>query len=217
MCADLCRLGEHVAELEAGGADLLHFDIMDGHFVPNLTFGPLLVRAVKARAKIPVDAHLMVREPDWLLEEFAEAGADYISVHAEAVTHLQRSLAKIRDLGARPGVALNPASSPDRIDYVLEDVDFVLIMSVNPGFAGQSFIPSAKRKIEELHAMILDRRPEVEIWVDGSIREGNIGLLARAGAKGFILGTGLFESGRPLAETLKAFREAAEKEAREAR
>ena len=214
LCADLSRLGEHIAELEAAGVDALHFDVMDGHFVPNLTFGPILVRAVKEKTKLPIGAHLMVEEPDWMIEEFVEAGVRQLSVHAEAATHLQRSVARIRELGASPGVALNPASSPDRVDYVLEDVDFVLVMSVNPGFSGQSFIPSARRKIEELRAMILDRNPEVEIWVDGSVREGNIGLLLRAGANGFVIGSGLFDSGRSLAETVKAYRKAVEKEQR---
>ena len=210
ICADLSRLADHVAELETAGADVLHFDLMDGRFVPNLTFGPLLLRAVKDKVKLPLHAHLMVREPDWLLEECVDSGAAAISVHAEAVTHLQRTLSRIRELGASPGVALNPASSLDRVDYILEDADYVLVMSVNPGFAGQSFVPAAKRKVEELRAMVLDRGLKLDIWMDGGVREGNIGLLTRAGANAFAIGDGLFKSDRPLAPTLKAFRKAAE-------
>jgi ribulose-phosphate 3-epimerase len=209
MCADFRRLEENVKEMEAAGADFLHFDIMDGHFVPNLTFGALVLEQLRPVTKLPFDAHLMVEEPDWMVPEMVKAGADMVSVHVEAPVHLQRSLAVIRGLGVKAGAALNPATPLESLKYVLEDLDYILIMSVNPGFAGQDFVPSAVRKVKDLAEMIGREGREIEIHMDGSIRPHNLPELIAAGAANFILGSGLFGVYPSLKEGMKAFREAA--------
>lgn len=209
LCADFRRLGEQARELAAAGAEVLHFDIMDGHFVPNLTFGPLLLRHLRQEVSLDFDAHLMVETPDDLIEECAQAGATMISIHAESKCHLQRTLSVIRDLGVRAGVALNPSTSLDVVRYVLDDIDYILIMSVNPGFAGQRFIPSALQKTQELSAMLKSEGRSIEIEMDGNVTPDNLAELAQAGVRLFVIGSGLFQSYPSLTEGLAAYRRAA--------
>ena len=167
LSADFGALGEDIARVEGAGADWLHVDVMDGRFVPNITIGPLVVAAIRKRTRLPLDVHLMIVEPERYLAEFARAGADALTVHAEACAHLQRTLAQIRELGAKAGVALNPSTPPSALEFVLDNLDLVLVMSVNPGFGGQKFIPSAHRKIREIKTLV-GARP-IEVSVDGGV------------------------------------------------
>jgi ribulose-phosphate 3-epimerase len=208
LCADFARLGEQFQELEAAGADILHFDIMDNHFVPNLTFGPPLMEKLRPVTKLPFDAHLMVEEPKEIIDDSVKAGANMVCVQAEACRHLQRTLAHIRSLGARVGVALNPATPIEDIHYVLDDVDYILLMSVNPGFAGQKFIPSALNKLYDLAELLRCEEREIEIHMDGNVVPENIGELAEAGASTFVIGSGLFAF-PSLKEGLETYRKAA--------
>ncbi|MBM9518416.1 ribulose-phosphate 3-epimerase [Desulforhopalus vacuolatus] len=194
LSADFSRLGEEIRAVEQGGADLIHIDVMDGCFVPNITIGPLIVKAAKKVAKQPLDVHLMIIEADKYLEDFASAGADIISVHVEACTHLQRTVARIHELGCRAGVVLNPATSLSSLDYILEEVDVVMLMSVNPGFGGQSFIPSTLRKIRELSQRIKALNKEIVIEVDGGISPASIEKVAAAGATLFVAGSAVYGS-----------------------
>ena len=193
LSADFGRLAEEVRAIEEGGCDLVHVDVMDGRFVPNITIGPLVVEAVKKRATRPLDVHLMIVEPEKYVDAFVGAGADILTVHVEASPHLHRTLQKIRKAGARPAVALNPSTPLSSIEYVLEDLDMVLVMSVNPGFGGQSFIPSALRKIRALREMA-DARGLHDLWieVDGGIGPKNVGEVAAAGANVFVAGSAVF-------------------------
>ncbi len=210
LSADFSRLGEEVRAVEAAGADLLHVDVMDGHFVPNLTIGPPVVEALKGCSTIPLDVHLMIADPDRYLAEFAEAGSAYLTVHAEACPHLHRTVQAIRERGCRPGVALNPATPLEPIEWVLEDLDLILIMSVNPGFGGQEFIPSVLKKIEALRDLLKKRGAKAVIEVDGGIKVGNAAEVARAGAEILVSGTGVF--GTPdYRATITAMRSEAEK------
>ena len=195
LSADFAALGEEIARVEAAGADLLHVDVMDGRFVPNLTIGPVVVAAIKKRTRLPLDVHLMIVEPERYLAEFARAGADLLTVHAEACPHLHRTLGQIRELGARAGVALNPATPPDVLNYVLDDLDLVLVMSVNPGFGGQKFIPSAYAKIHEVRTM-LGKRP-AEVSVDGGVKLEHARPLAEHGASVLVAGSAIFEAPDP--------------------
>jgi ribulose-phosphate 3-epimerase len=195
LSADFCRLAEEVRTVEKAGADLLHVDIMDGRFVPNLTIGPPVVAAIKRCATLPLDVHLMIVEPEKYLEEFAAAGADVITVHAEATPHLQRALARIRELGKKPGVALNPSTSLSAVEWVLSDVDMVLLMTVNPGFGGQVFLPGMLGKIELLRSQLseLSRAGhQVDIQVDGGIKTDNVAEVVRSGANVIVSGSGIF-------------------------
>ena len=193
LSADFGRLAEEVRAIEEGGCDLVHVDVMDGRFVPNITIGPLVVEAVKKRATRPLDVHLMIVEPEKYVDAFVGAGADILTVHVEASPHLHRTLQQIRKAGARPAVALNPSTPLSSIEYVLEDLDMVLVMSVNPGFGGQSFIPSALRKIRALREMA-DARGLHDLWieVDGGIGPKNVGEVAAAGANVFVAGSAVF-------------------------
>ncbi len=194
LSADFSRLGEEVRAVADAGADWIHIDVMDGHFVPNITMGPMVAEAVNRVTDLPLDVHLMIENPDRYIPDFTEAGADWISVHAEACTHLHRTVDLIRKSGARPGVALNPATSLETIKWVLEDLDFVLIMSVNPGFGGQSFIKSSLEKIRRLKQMIRERNLSTLIQIDGGVNAGTIKTISDAGVDSFVAGSAIFKS-----------------------
>jgi ribulose-phosphate 3-epimerase len=193
LSADFSRLGEEIRAVEAAGADIIHVDVMDGHFVPNITIGPLVVEACRKVTKLPLDVHLMIENPELYIADFAKAGADYITVHAEAAYHLHRLIQNIREhKGVKAAVSLNPATPLDALDYVLPDLDMVLIMSVNPGFGGQAFIPSQIDKIRALRKRIDDRKLNLEIEVDGGVKPGNAAEIAAAGADILVAGSAVF-------------------------
>jgi ribulose-phosphate 3-epimerase len=194
LACDLAHVADEVRSVEAAGADLLHFDVMDGHFVPNLTFGPGLCAAVRRLTQLPLDVHLMVTNPDALVEAFVEAGANRVSVHVEAATHLHRSLTHIRALGAQPGVALNPATPASALDEIWPYVDFVLIMSVNPGFGGQHLILETLDKIARLRSERDQRSAAVELVVDGGVEPGNAQALRSLGVDVLVAGTAVFRA-----------------------
>ena len=193
LSADFSRLGEEIRAVEAAGADIIHIDVMDGHFVPNITIGPLIVQAARKVTKLPLDVHLMIENPELFIADFAKAGADYLTVHAEAAYHLHRLVQSIREhKGVKAAVSLNPATPLEALDYVLVDLDMVLIMSVNPGFGGQAFIPSQLDKIRGLRKRIDDRRLDLEIEVDGGIKTDNAAEVAAAGADILVAGSAVF-------------------------
>jgi len=192
LSADFTRLGEEISAVAKAGADVIHIDVMDGHFVPNITIGPLVVKAVRTITELPLDVHLMIENADRYLDDFAEAGADWISIHAETGNHLHRTIGRIKDLGKKAGIVLNPATPLASLDWLLADVDLVMIMSVNPGFGGQSFIPAALDKIRRLKEMIDVRGLQVGIEVDGGIGPHNIGEVVAAGANIFVAGSAIF-------------------------
>jgi len=208
LSADFAALADDIARVEAGLPDQLHVDVMDGRFVPNLTIGPVVVEAIRKRTRLPLDVHLMIVEPERYLADFVSAGADLVTVHCEACVHLQRALAQIRELGARAGVALNPSTPPDTLEYVLDDLDLVLVMSVNPGFGGQKFIPSAYAKLARVRAM-LGARP-IDVSVDGGVKVEHVRRLAAEGASIAVAGSAIFGAPDP-AEAVRQMRAAAEK------
>ena len=192
LSADFTRLGEEIKAVEQAGADVIHVDVMDGHFVPNITMGPMVVKAVKKVTSLPIDVHLMISNPDQYIESFSDAGADWITVHVEACTHLHRTIAAIKALGKKAGAVLNPATSLTTLDYVLEEVDLVMLMSVNPGFGGQSFIESSLEKISDLRAAFDRVNPGAGIEVDGGVSPATIERVAAAGANIFVAGSAIY-------------------------
>jgi ribulose-phosphate 3-epimerase len=197
LSADFAALGEAIAAAERGGADLIHVDVMDGHFVPNITIGPPVVRSIKRIARVPLDVHLMIMDPDRYLEAFVEAGAAMLSVHVEVLPHLHRTVHAIKALGAKAGVVLNPATPVAALTEIAADVDFVLVMSVNPGFGGQSFIPSSERKVTEVRALLDRAGNRAPIEIDGGIDLKNIARVVAAGADIIVAGSAVFHSGDP--------------------
>ncbi|EIT71936.1 MULTISPECIES: ribulose-phosphate 3-epimerase [Hydrocarboniphaga] len=208
LSADFARLGEDTAKVLAAGADWVHFDVMDNHYVPNLTIGPMVCEALrKYGVTAPIDVHLMVEPVDALAASFAKAGATYITFHPEATRHVDRSLQAIRDAGCKPGLVFNPATPLEVLKYVIDKVDLVLLMSVNPGFGGQSFIPSALAKLREARAIIDASGREIRLEIDGGVKVDNIGEIAAAGADSFVAGSAIFNS-KDYAATIAKMREA---------
>ncbi len=195
LSADFARLGAEVQETEAGGAALIHVDVMDGHFVPNITIGPDVTAALRKVTDLPLDCHLMISDPDRYAPQFVKAGADMVSVHVEAATHVQRTVKRIQELGAKAGVVLNPATPLSAVDEILEDVDYVLIMSVNPGFGGQKLIASALRKIRRLRERIDGAGLDVRIEIDGGVTVDNLSEVAATGVDMIVSGSAIFHSG----------------------
>lgn len=206
LSADFARLGEEVRAVASAGADLIHFDVMDNHYVPNLSVGPLVCAALRPHVKLPLDVHLMVKPVDSLIPEFARAGADIISFHPEASDHVDRTIALIREQGCKAGLALNPATPLSCLDHTLEKLDLVLLMSVNPGFGGQKFITSVLPKIAEARKRIAATGKDIWLEVDGGIKTENIAQVARAGADTFVAGSAIFGS-KDYAATIRAMRE----------
>jgi ribulose-phosphate 3-epimerase len=210
LSADFAHLAKQVEEAEAAGADYIHVDVMDGHFVPNITVGPLVVKALRRVTSLPLDVHLMVEKPEQFLEEFSNAGADIITVHWEACPHIHRSLEKIKRMGKKAGVSINPATPVWVLEEILGEVDLILAMTVNPGFGGQKLIPSTLSKVEKLKRMLSEKGLAPEIEVDGGINEETAPAAVRAGAQILVAGAAVFESPWGIREAIKRIRKAAE-------
>ena len=207
LAADFAKLGEEVLEVEKAGAELIHIDVMDGHFVPNITMGPIVVEALRPLTTLPLDVHLMIENADSYIESFAKAGADYITVHVEACPHLHRTIQLIRSFGVKPGVVLNPHTPIESIQHVLEDIDMVLFMTVNPGFGGQKFIHSVVPKVKQLADIIKERNLAIEIEIDGGINEETIVPCVEAGATIFVAGSAIYNA-EDKGKALKSIKEA---------
>jgi ribulose-phosphate 3-epimerase len=208
LSADFSKLGEEVALLDKGGADYIHIDVMDGHYVPNLTIGPLVIKAIRKITRIPFDVHLMIDNPMDFVDEFILAGADSITLHAEVLPHLHRSIAYLKEKGIKAAVALNPSTPLNVLEYVLRDLDMVLLMTVNPGFGGQKFIPAILDKIRDLKSMMERQKVHADIQVDGGISLGNIDEVVKAGANCIVAGSSVFSAPDP-ADMIRQMREAA--------
>jgi ribulose-phosphate 3-epimerase len=206
LSADFSRLGEEIIAAEKAGADLIHVDVMDGHFVPNITIGPLVVKAVKKIASKPLDVHLMIEDPDHYIKEFADSGADIITVHEEVCRHLHRSIQNIKECGVKAAVSINPATPVRNLEDILPYLDMVLVMSVNPGFGGQSFIPEMLPKIELLKSIITEKNLSIEIEVDGGVKVDNVADVVNAGADIVVMGSAFYNSD-DYAETVRKVRE----------
>ena len=194
LSADFSRLKDEIQAVEEAGADYIHIDVMDGHFVPNITIGPMVVEAVKKITSLPLDVHLMISDPDKYIEDFIKAGSNLLSVHVETCPHLQRTVTYIRDKGVKPAVVLNPSTALYTLEYILEEVDMVLLMTVNPGFGGQKFIPGMIPKIKKLRRLIDESQLSIELEVDGGVNLKNIGLVSQAGADVVVAGSAVFKS-----------------------
>ncbi len=192
LSANFAELGKEIKDVENGGADYIHIDVMDGHFVPNITMGPMVVKAVRPLTDLPLDVHLMIEDPDQYIEAFADAGADYITVHVEAAAHLHRTIQLIKSKGVKAGVVLNPATPAEWVKPILQDIDMVLLMTVNPGFGGQSFIPSVVPKIKQIRSWADEINPKLEIEVDGGINTETAAVCAEAGADVFVAGSAIY-------------------------
>jgi ribulose-phosphate 3-epimerase len=193
LSADFSKLGEEILAVEKGGADYIHIDVMDGHFVPNITIGPLIVEAIRPITKLPLDVHLMIENPDQYIEAFAKAGADYITVHVEACRHLHRTIQNIKSYGIKAGVVINPATPVESIQHIIGDIDMVLLMSVNPGFGGQKFIPEVLPKIRKVKAMAEEKGVDLEIEIDGGVNSETAKLCINAGANVLVAGSAIYD------------------------
>lgn len=209
LASDFSRLGEEIAKIEAAGADIVHLDIMDGHFVPNITFGPPVVKAIRPKTKLEFDVHLMIENPDRYIDDFIDAGADIISVHAECCPHLNRTIQKIKQRGIKAAVALNPATPLSMVEWVLRDVDMILIMTVNPGFGGQAFIESMVDKVRDLKELSITLGKDIDIEVDGGIDPNTIERITAAGANVLVAGSAVFGS-KDVKAAIACLREKAE-------
>ena len=207
LSANFARLGEHVKEAEDAGVDYIHVDVMDGHFVPNITIGPLIVKALRPVTKLPLDVHLMIENPERYIEDFAKAGADIITVHQETCPHLHRTVQQIHNLGIRAGVSLNPSTPASTLDEIIAEVDLILVMSVNPGFGGQSYIHSCTGKIQKLRSMLNACGSSADLEVDGGVNVDTVCEVIGAGANAFVAGSSVFNDKQSVAENVRLLRE----------
>ena len=206
LSADFSRLADQVREAEEAGVDYIHVDVMDGHFVPNITIGPLVVKALRPITKLPLDVHLMIENPEFYIEDFSKAGANIITVHQEATPHLHRTIQQIHDLGIKAGVSINPSTSVRTLDEIICDVDLILVMSVNPGFGGQSYIHSCTNKIRKVREMLDDRGVSADLEVDGGVNVDTVNEVINAGANAFVAGSAIFNDKNSVAENVSALR-----------